>query len=214
MATSERSAEADVVLGALVDVVLHATHHDLLGALRPALAPLGETDCEIMLADYAQQVLTATASDQDRCPIEGTVSGEAYTSQTIRHEPLDGGARVWLPISDGAARFGVMRLDVASWNPPLGTVATRLAGLVAQKLTRDGQRTDLVTQRRRRKYMTLGSDMQWRLLPPSTASNQRTRPNGVGRPGVPCRMTAVCGAKLLQGCQYPALDQADRRASP
>src|SRR6266498_4457883 len=35
------------------------------------------------------------------------------------------------------------------------------------------------------------------MIPPSTSSNQTTRPNSVGLPSLPLRMIAVCGSKML-----------------
>jgi hypothetical protein len=154
--------------------------------VRSASARIGVIDSAIYLVDYSQYVLCpidpATAAE-DELPIEGTLAGRAFSTQTRIDGPAKpgnpagqdgpdrdhrGDGRCWVPLTDGSARLGVVMLTFETMSDKLDTVIECLARLIADVIVSKDQYSDWFMQRRRRQDLSLAADMQWRQLPPLT----------------------------------------------
>lgn len=93
-------------------------------------------------------------------------AGEAFMSQEVQVVPVEGGVRVWAPVTETADRVGVLGVTVATLDEAVRRWIVDLAAVVAT-LHQDRMRyTDSFTRARRVQPMTLPAELQWSNLPP------------------------------------------------
>jgi Stage II sporulation protein E (SpoIIE) len=170
-------AAADPV-GALMLGLMRRTHmstpSDTAAVVADEAAAIGAGDVDVLLIDYEQDVLVPlpTGSGEARLPlsVSGTVAGRAYARTTILRAPLDddgGGERLWLPLLDGTERLGVVGMSFAEpASDELVEICERFAHLVAMLIVTKGAYGDAFEEARRRRPMTLASELLWQLVPP------------------------------------------------
>ncbi|MGW9347651.1 PP2C family protein-serine/threonine phosphatase [Nocardiopsis flavescens] len=148
-------------------------------------ARAGLADVLIYLADRQQRVLReATGRGEDghrrgrEVRVDGTVAGLAY----IRGVPVRIGAedRYWLPLLDGTERLGV--LHVAFPGGADLDAARTLASMVGLLIVDKRSNSDAYARLIRTRPMSVASEMQWTLMPPSTFSNERVTISAVTEP--------------------------------
>jgi len=101
--------------------------------------------------------------------VAGTVAGRAFTSTTILKTPLEaGGHRLWLPLLDGTERLGTLAMSFAVEEISEQTMEAceRYAHLVALLVASKSMYGDVFEVARRRKPMTIASELVWGLAPP------------------------------------------------
>jgi serine phosphatase RsbU (regulator of sigma subunit) len=168
---SERERELADALAWMLDKS-HQLHPDDLPAVtEQALAMLGGSDVDLYFADLAQDVLLHfTGEGESELDIDATVAGRAFrTGQPVVLE-VDGGRRLWMPIVDGAERLGVLGVDLADEDGIKATVEAigRIAALVAELVVARSHYGDNLALGRRRRSLSLASELRWAMLPPQT----------------------------------------------
>jgi hypothetical protein len=176
------ATEVDVAAARLFGEILRRTHlcaaSEVAAITAEEAAVVGWKELVLYLLDYEQEFLRPVPSVHaaDRAPlgIESTVAGRAFTSATVLASdgPGDGHRRLWVPMIDGTDKIGVLEMLVPSPGGvvPPGTVllAERFAHLVAQMVISKGAYGDVFEYVRRTRPMTVASELQWDLLPPTT----------------------------------------------
>ncbi len=179
MAASAASSAADPLhaLAELVERAQSVAPARLVGAVTDAATTLGARVLALLLVDFAQQQLCAMHEDQPvepSCgvPIDGSTAGLAFvrgTPLTTRTET--GEVLVSLPLLDGIERVGVLQLsfppevDVGELLP----LCRQFSDVVTQYVASKGRVTDEFHRLRAARPMTLAAQMQWQVLPPTTA---------------------------------------------
>lgn len=145
---------------------------------------LGATDARILIADYALsslQVLGEHGATGDHLPIEGTTAGLCFArSEIIASDRRPG--TVWVPLSEGSERFGVLELTHPDWTDELTGTALAIARLVVLLVVSRRRYTDVALRSRRAQPLTLAAELQWDLLPPLTCSTPDVSISGILEP--------------------------------
>ncbi len=175
---STASTEGDVV-AQLLQELLRRTHFttpsELPAVVAEQIEPLGASDVALYLIDLEQAALmplptTRAAEQLEPLSVTGTVAGRAFSSTTIRRAPADqaGRQRRWVPLVDGTDRVGVLGLSFVDEVLTEALVATceRFAHLVAMLIVTKSAYGDMFEQIRRRRPMTIASELLWALAPP------------------------------------------------
>jgi len=162
----------------LLDELLRRTHlsapSDLAAVVADqAVASLGARDVALYVADYELKTLMPLAASHTDEPeplaIAGTVAGRAYaTTSILRSSPDSAHERIWVPMLDGTERVGMMGLTFAAGAITERIVAAceRYAHLVAILIVAKSAYGDFFQVSRRRKPMTIASELLWGLAPP------------------------------------------------
>src|SRR4051794_24530433 len=104
-------------------------------------------------------------------PVQGTVAGRAFASNSVIELAGDGGGRrLWLPLLDGTERLGVTEFTFADHDAPLPqtlvALCERYAHLIATLISNKDLYSDYFKVLRRRQPMTTASELLWDLVPP------------------------------------------------
>jgi len=181
-----REQLAEQVLGTIIDRSHTVAPEALTRLLIEELGVVGATDLAVYLQDYDQELLLPLTSeglvDREPEPIEGSVAGRAFTTDSPIERVVDEGVRIWLPMLDGTERVGVLALTLPRLSEDDGRLLRRIAGLVANLIVLKGAYSDLFFLTRRRQPMSLAAEMQWRLLPPLTIATPRVSIAGAVEP--------------------------------
>jgi serine phosphatase RsbU (regulator of sigma subunit) len=138
-------------------------------ATRAAREGLG--DVCIYLIDYEQARLVpldGAGSPAGPVPIDGTLMGRAFVTETVVTSTANGGQRLWVPILDGGDRLGVLGVTVAENDAGKRHGCETLASLVALLLVSKRAYTDVYEMQRRSREFDLAAELQLQLLPPLT----------------------------------------------
>jgi len=181
-----REQVAEQVLGTIIDRSHTVAPEAVTRLLIEELGVVGATDLAVYLQDYDQELLLPLTSeglvDREPEPIEGSVAGRAFTTDSPIERVVDEGVRIWLPMLDGTERVGVLALTLPHLSEDDGRLLRRIAGLVANLIVLKGAYSDLFFLTRRRQPMSLAAEMQWRLLPPLTITTPRVTIAGAVEP--------------------------------
>jgi serine phosphatase RsbU (regulator of sigma subunit) len=168
------ASDPTAVLGELVRRTRGTGPSELAPLVAECAQRAGMAEAVIYLADYAQSRLMPLpyAGMPVRLPlgVDGTLAGRAYrTGGGLVGEGTDGDRRLWLPLSEGSERLGVLELAVpAAEAGAVLPAAQDLADLVAALLVTRWAYGDVFELVRRVRPMRLPAEIQWRLLPPTT----------------------------------------------
>ena len=159
-----------------ISAALRAAHSadpaSVVDVLAASVRVFGATDLVVYLVDFEQKVLeplpdravhAELAHAED---VATTMAGRAFLGRSVVTAERPEGTRVWVPLTEGSDRTGVLAMTVQDASD--GLLAECLdAGVVAGYLIATHTRcTDLYQLHRRRKNMSLAASMQWDLLPP------------------------------------------------
>lgn len=170
------------VLGELVRRTRDTAPGDLASLVAECAAAVGLTDAVIHLTDYGQTRLIPLPYPgmPPRLPlgVDGTLAGRAY--RTGRSQTGDtGGTRLWLPLSEGSERIGVLEVGVPTGRAEaLRPGCEDFADVVAALLVTRWAYGDVFELVRRVRPMGLPAEVQWRLLPPTTVRADRVSLSG------------------------------------
>lgn len=137
-----------------------------------AARDLGAADIVVYLSDFEQQVLEplpdhATHADLPEAEeVVSTMAGRAFLTSTPVTAERSDGVRVWVPITEGSDRTGVLALTVPAPDDEVIRACTDLGLFAGYLIAAQARCTDMYQLHRRRKSMTLAASMQWDLLPP------------------------------------------------
>jgi hypothetical protein len=171
---------------------------ELLGGLLRRTHLSAPSDLAMVVADQAQRSIGAFAvtlyvvnyeldelvplpvkgvARPQTLSVAGTVAGRAYSSTTILESPpaQDEARRIWVPLIDGTERLGVMALSFrpGQTSETLLAVCERYAHLTATLIVAKGAYGDAFEITRRRKKMTIASELAWSLAPPLVFATDR-----------------------------------------
>ncbi|MDI6098956.1 PP2C family protein-serine/threonine phosphatase [Actinoplanes sp. NEAU-A12] len=156
----------------VVQRLLGLRHLDELPAALVSSAPLlGAVEVAVLLADYEQLALWPFTRGDARAAssvaIDGTAAGRAYASARPVRETGDAGVLLWLPLSQGAHRLGVLRVTLRAdpGDESLRALSV-IAALVAELICGRRLYGDAVEHTRRRLPMQLAAEIIWNQLPP------------------------------------------------
>src|SRR3954470_10665768 len=173
------SAEIQRLAGEMLQAVLRRTHLSSAPDLATVVAEEGRTigadPLVLYVVDHEQQRLTpvpgAGAEGREVLSVQGTVAGRAFAAASIVElEREGGGRRVWLPLLDGTERLGVAEMTFAEHEEPLAdslrALCERYAHLIAILMATKDLYSDFFKRLRRRRPMTMASELLWGLVPP------------------------------------------------
>jgi hypothetical protein len=176
---AEETARIDGRVVELLTELLRRTHlsapSDLAAVIADQARSIGAEELVLYLIDYELDelvpLMSQTTDRPQRLSVAGTLGGRAYSSTTILQSPHadDEPRRIWVPLIDGTERLGVMALAF----PPGGPIADdvvaaceRYAHLAAMLIVTKGAYGDTFEITRRRRDMTIASELTWSLAPP------------------------------------------------
>jgi hypothetical protein len=170
-----RSSDDQVV--ELLTELLRRTHlsapSDLAAIVADQARSIGACAVDLYLVNYELDALVPVPVDGDRgetLSIAGTIAGRAFAATTILQAPHAAGGplRLWVPLIDGTERLGVMGITFPAGPAPdeLLTISERYAHLVAMLIVTKGAYGDTFEKTRRRRSMTIASELAWSLAPP------------------------------------------------
>jgi serine phosphatase RsbU (regulator of sigma subunit) len=178
----ELDAVADWVMAELLSRSHVLRLAEVSDALTRAARPLGVSAAGIYLADLQERQLALVptvggSQGADALSIGSTLAGRAYQTVTIQSAPartVSGeNYQVWIPLVDGTARLGVLRLTVADVTEAMLDRYRALASLVGLIVEAKASYSDVYAQTQRSREMALQAEMIWAFLPPRTLATDR-----------------------------------------
>jgi hypothetical protein len=183
--TAASSGPGDAAVSKMLNELLRRTHlgapSDLAAVIADPARRIGARDVVLYLIDYEQRTLVPFPGPQRQplapLSVAGTIAGRAFSSSAIRRSSSEDGSgqRLWLPLLDGTERLGVMTMSFDEAAVPERTVMVceRYAHLVAMLIVTKGAYGDAFEVTRRRRPMTLASELLWELAPPLVFATDR-----------------------------------------
>ncbi|WP_394428595.1 PP2C family protein-serine/threonine phosphatase [Streptomyces sp. SGAir0957] len=142
---------------------------DLTTTVARCSKALGLQGAVIYLADLQQRQLAPLNEVAPTLPIDGSLAGWTYRTESLRVEESDlGGMTAWLPLVDGAERIGVLAVRSPALDPLVLRRGRTLAHLCAMMITSKRAFKDTYVRRARTKPMQLPAEMLRAYLPPRT----------------------------------------------
>jgi serine/threonine protein phosphatase PrpC len=176
---------SDTAVAAMLTELLRRTHlsapSDLAAVVADSVRRIGARDVVLYLIDYEQRTLVPLRGShpEDLAPLSvtGTIAGRAFsTTSILRSSSEEGtGQRLWLPLLDGTDRLGVMSVsfEEAAVSERTVIACERYAHLTAILIVSKSAYGDLLQVTRRRRPMTIASELLWQLAPPLVFATDR-----------------------------------------
>ena len=169
--SGEEGTDLDRDVGALLPALDGAFPTSIVAVLKRFLTDrIGACDAEVFLADYDLLRLSVWqedgAADKPSVPVDDSLPGQAFVSQTTTVAPVDGGVMIHLPVSVRAERLGVLTVTLPALPAPAVLRGLEQAAVVlGYVLITAGNYTDTVERARRERPLELPAEMQWTQLP-------------------------------------------------
>ena len=211
-ARGPRSGELDdTLIGRLLDRSHTAAPYQIAAMVSEELSAVGARNVAIWLHDYDQQVLhpldlpgQPAATEES---VDGSLPGRAFGLHTVVEQRQAAGAvRLWLPLLDGTDRVGVMALTLPAVDDDTRAHARRLAGNVAHLIFSKDLYTDEFNRVRRRRRMSLASEIQWTLLPPLAITTPQVSVAGLLEPAYEIAGDSFDYALNAEGLHFAIFD--------
>jgi serine phosphatase RsbU (regulator of sigma subunit) len=163
---------------------MHDLHpEDMPALVAAAVAVVGGRDVQLYLADLGQEVLLRAGGDGElELDIDATVPGRCYRTLSAATTEQDEGRRAWVPMLDGADRLGVLGATFDDADGDAIEALLQIAGLTAELMVARAQYGDALALGRRRRRLTLASELRWAMLPPLTFATDRVTMSAVVEP--------------------------------
>ncbi|MEY2397855.1 MAG: hypothetical protein QOJ00_1029 [Actinomycetota bacterium] len=136
------------------------------------IGELGGSGAVVYLVDFAQTTLeplpdrgTHAELAQSEA-VATTMAGRAFVDQHPVTAERPDGVRVWVPITEGTDRTGVLAVTVPEATDEMVKACCDLGVFAGYLIATRARSTDLYNLHRRRRSLTLPASMQWDLLPP------------------------------------------------
>lgn len=170
-------------LVALLGALNAVPAYDLRTVVDMAGAALGATATRMLVADYALTSLRELGDRGPECPfqlVEGTIAGRCFASDEIvvAADP----PTVFVPMTDGSERLGVLELAHPSWSDDHAAAAHAIVQVLVLLMVSKRRYTDIVQQTRRAEPLSIAAEMQWALLPPLACSTDHLSASGILEP--------------------------------
>lgn len=184
MGASEHTLN-DELLGRSVRALLEARHENnpagILGVVDATRIVLGAQSARVHVADYALRalcVLSEVGPLEVSYPLEGTIAGRAFTSGEL----VATDTAWWLPLVDGAERFGVLELEFLAVPSELPQMLEDLSAVLVLLVVSMRRYTDVWLRTRRALGMSPAAEAQWDLLPPLASASSEVAVSGILEP--------------------------------
>lgn len=167
---------------------------------------LGASSARMLVADYGLTSLQELGEDGprgERQLIEGTMAGRCFAAGEI---VTGSDPTVWIPLTDGTERLGVLELDHPSWTEEDHDVADAVARLLVLLLISRRRYTDTVVRSRRALPLSIAAEIQWSLLPPLTCSSGSISASGILEPAYSIGGDSFDYALNADGLEFAILD--------
>ncbi len=177
MAATDVPGASDPLRAVLRDV--HLLAPDQFSAVVAAHGRgLGARETVVYLVDYEQLLLQPIRGEgvppRQELRVDGSLGGQAFRRVELVRSPAHSRTqRLWVPLLDGVERLGVVELVLDAITPAVEDEMQAFVGLIAELVVVTDDYTDIFTQLRRRRTMSLAAEMQWDLLPPLTFASDR-----------------------------------------
>lgn len=188
MAQDARRAEADLgeALAALLESTSLLPASELTTMVDIAGRLLGASSARMLVVDYALTSLQELGEHGPTGPreqVEGTLPGRALTSAEVVVVPSDDQtATVFVPLSEGSDRLGVLELTHPAWSDGLRSLLDPVVRILVLLLISKRRYTDVVLRSRRSEPLSPAAELQWDLLPPLTCSTGAVSVSGILEP--------------------------------
>ena len=155
------------------------------------MAPLVEVVCDavgassarLFVADYGLRILqevSVTGGSGEAMMIEGTVAGRAFANDEIIASANE--AVVWMPLTDGTERIGVIELTFDPGDTVRGDVLKPVIATLVLLLVARRRYSDVWHSSRRSEPMSPAAEAQWSLLPPLSCTTASVSVGGILEP--------------------------------
>ena len=162
------------------------------GGLPAAAAAAGRAlgvEMVVHVVDDAQRHLVALGPGQgerELLSVDGSLAGRAFRLGRAQTTAAGRGGHLWLPMSQGTQRLGVVQVlvhDAADLRDPvLSQHCSWAAALLAHLVDASSQRGDAVPAARAHRRRTPAGELVWNLLPPLSAGDERFALAGLVEP--------------------------------
>lgn len=169
---------------------------------------LGADNAKVLVADYGMLSLQALGDDGpvgDPQLIEGTLAGRALARGDVVTSG-GGPTAVWLPLTEGSERVGVLELTHSRWDDDAAALAGPIAQLLVLLLISKRRYTDAVLQSRRRERLSPAAEIQWGLLPPLACAVDGVALSGILEPAYSIGGDSFDYAVEPGGLQFAIID--------
>ena len=171
-------------IGRLLRLAQHADPQSVVDTLSLTATELGCSDLALFLVDYQHATLRPTSPEgsDGALRLDGTVAGRVFTSGRLHCVPAGDGWEVWVPVTEGAQRAGVLRVLVPDRDDAREAFLVELGLAAGHLVVSAGAYTDHWATARRSHPMSLPAEIQWSILPPLTFSVGGTTVAGLLEP--------------------------------
>ena len=181
MAAADRGALAEYVRRSLM------VEPSALGILAQLAADaLGARSGRLFVADYGLRRVRELRGDGtggEELVLDGTIAGRAFASGApVEQGP--GPVCVWVPLSEGSERIGLLELafdesptELATWGE-----LTDVARMMALTMVSGRRYTDVLLRARRSQPLSDAAEAQWDLLPPLSYAGSQVAVSGILEP--------------------------------
>lgn len=182
---------------------------ELTKVVELAGAALGATTARMLVADYgltSLQELGEHGPLGPSQPIEGTMAGRCFASSHIVVAPEHDPPTVWIPLTEGSERLGVLEITHAGWSDDVQRAAGPVADILVLVLVSRRRYTDVLLRSRRSEPLSLAAEIQWSLLPPLTCSTEQISASGILEPAYSIGGDSFDYALSSTGLEFAIID--------
>jgi serine phosphatase RsbU (regulator of sigma subunit) len=182
--------------------------NDLVRVVELAGQELGAESANMLVADYGLSSLQPLGTDGatgPRQPITGTLAGRAFERGEIVVSG-DDPAVIFVPLSEGSERLGVLELVHASWDAEARELLDAVARILVLVLVSKRRYTDVILRARRTQRLDVAAEMQWDLLPPLTCATGRVSVSGILEPAYSIGGDSFDYAINPRGIEFAVID--------
>jgi hypothetical protein len=147
-------------------VLRDAAGGDLQHVITAACEPVPAWDPVLYLGDFSGEQLVPLAAGVASEDVAGSMAGRAFTSGQPVTSERDDGIRVWVPVTELAARTGELAVTVPHADPEIVEDVELLGVFAGLAVAATARVSDIPHVRRRGREMSLPAGIQWDLLPP------------------------------------------------
>ena len=169
---------------------------------------LGADTAKVLVADYGLLSLQALGDDGpvgEAQPIEGTMAGRALAQGEVVTSGTDPTV-VYVPLTEGAERSGVLELSHSRWDDDAAALAGPVAQLLVLLLVSKRRYTDAVLRSRRSEPLSTAAEIQWGLLPPLACAASGVALSGILEPAYSIGGDSFDYALDPDGVQFAIVD--------
>ena len=169
---------------------------------------LGADSAQVLVADYGLLSLRALGDDgplAESQTIEGTLAGRALAHGEVVTSGT-GPTDVYVPLTEGAERVGVLRMSHRGWNEEVAARTAAVAQLLVLLLISKRRYTDSVLRSRRSEPLSLAAEIQWNLLPPLACVAEGLALSGILEPAYSIGGDSFDYALEPDGVQFAIID--------